>query len=171
VARIGVSVVVLLVAAVSACLATVPAVQKLLPSANQVAGFTILKDSLVYGKGADLAKIYDGGYELYTKAGVIDAAKQMYRRGDDYVEAIVHTMKTEKAALDFAKYWAKQRGAKLVTSKNLSGFTVTKPNIMGYYVFDKYFVTVSAYYTSARPADVDAFAQATWKNWRKTQTR
>lgn len=150
--------------------ADTPAVQKLLPSAKQVAGFGITKDSLVYGKGADLTNIYDGGYELYTKAGVIDAAKQMYQRGNDYVEVVVHTMKSDKTALDFLKYWAKQRGGKLASSKTHSGFTVIKPNVTGYYVFDRYFVTVSAYYPSAKPADADAFLQAVRENWRKTRT-
>lgn len=170
-ARIAPAIACMFILAAAPLAAGTPAVQKLLPAKNEVAGFDTLKDSLVYGKGADLSKIYDGGYELYTKAGVIDAAKQMYQRGNDYAELVVHTMKSPKAAMDFLKYWAKQRSGKVVTSKTYAGFTVTKPNMMGYYAFDKYFVTISAYYPSAKSADVDAFAQAVWKNWRKTQTR
>jgi hypothetical protein len=147
--------------ALSTDAATTPAVQKLLPARNEVAGFDILKDSLIYGKGADLAKIYDGGYELYTKAGVIDAAKQMYQRGNDYVEVVVHTMKSDKAALDFVKYWAKDRGGKPARSKNGTGFTVTKPNVMAYYAMGKHFVTVAAFHAPEKAAkDAGAFVAA-----------
>jgi len=142
----------------SARAANAPAVQKMLPAKGDVAGFDILKDSLIYGKGPGLADIYDGGYETYTKAGVIDAAKQMYQRGSDYVEVVVHTMKSEKAALDFVKYWAKDRGGKPVASKNGTGFVVKKPNTMAYYAMGKYFVTVAGFHAPEKAAkDVEAF--------------
>jgi hypothetical protein len=160
VVRTALVVVALLVLAVSAYAAGIPAVQKLLPAANEIAGFGILKDSLVYGKGADLSKIYDGGYELYTKAGVIDAAKQMYQRGNDYVEVVVHTMKSDKAALDLVKYWAKDRGGKPVASKLGTGFTTTKPNVMAYYAMGRYFVTVAAFHAPEK-ATKDAAAFVT----------
>ncbi len=164
VVRTGLAVFTLLALTVGALAAGTPAVQKLLPAKNEVAGFGILKDSLIYGKGADLSKIYDGGYELYTKAGVIDAAKQMYQRGNDYVEVVVHTMKSDKAALDFVKYWAKDRGGKPVKSKLGTGFTVTKPNVMAYYAMGKYFVTVAAFHAPEKAAkDTAAFVTAVSK--------
>lgn len=139
--------------------ASVPAVQKLLPSANAVKGFTIMAGSLVYGKGDDVSKIYDGGYELYTKNGVVDAARQMYQRKDDYAEVTVHTMKTPKAALDFLKYWQKENKAKTLTrSAGTMGFLVTKPNTQTYFVKGKYFVTVSAFYAADKAkADLVSF--------------
>lgn len=142
--------------------AAAPAVQKLLPA--KVNGFVPMADSVTYGKGVDVSKIYDGGYETYTKRGVIDAARQMYQRDKDYLELTVHTMKSAKAATDFVKYWAKERGGKTRTTKQYTGFTVPKPNLMGYYAIGKYFVTVSAFYSNSKaPQDVEAFVTAVRK--------
>ena len=148
----------LAVLAAGACAAGTPDVRKLLPVKSEVAAFGILADSLVYGKGADLSKIYDGGYELYTRNGVIDAAKQMYQRGSDYVEVVVHTMKSDNAALGFVKYWASQRGGKVTTAKLGTGFVARKPNVMAYYAMGRYFVTVSAFHAADKAAkDAEAF--------------
>ena len=158
---------VLLACAVAACAA--PNVQKLLPVKGDVAGFEIMSKSLVYGKGVAVSKIYNGGYELYTKNGVIDAAKQMYKRDSEYAEVTVHTMKSAKAATDFVNYWAKQREAKAaVTAEQGTGFTVTKPNVMAYYAVDKYFVTVSAFYAADKSTkDALEFAKAVKKRVKK----
>lgn len=164
IARTTLAVLVLLMSVAVVYAAAVPAVQKLLPGKGDVTGFDIMAKSLMYGKGADVTKIYNGGYELYTKNGVIDAAKQMYQRGNQYAEVTVHTMKSPKAATDFVKYWAKQREAKAVTSKLGTGFTVTKPNVMAYYAMGKYFVTVSAFYPADKSVkDAAAFAAAVKK--------
>jgi len=142
--------------------AQVPAVQKLLPAANAVKGFEVLPDSLVYGKGDDLSKIYDGGYELYTKNGVIDAARQMYRRAGDYVEVTVHTMESDKAATNFLKYWQKEhKVGRLTVSEGWTGFVVTKPNVTAYFARGAYFVTVSAFHSQDKAIkDVGAFRSA-----------
>lgn len=159
--RIALLVVLMLSLACVTAQAAAPAVEKLLPAKNEVAGFGILPDSLTYGKGADVSKIYDGGYQLYTRNGVLDAARQMYQRGKDFVEVTVHTMKSPKAASDFVKYWAKERGGKATTSKLGTGFVVKKPNVMAYYAFGKYFVTVSAFYAPDKSVkDVDTFVSA-----------
>ncbi len=153
--------------------ATTPTVQKLLPSANSVKGFTILADSLVYGKGNDISKIYNGGYELYTDNGVIDAARQMYQRGGDYVEVTVHTMKSDKAALDFLKYWQKENKAKsLAKSGGSTGFLVTKPGVTAYFVRGKYFATVSAFHAEEKAAnDAATFRSVIDKAISKGQSR
>jgi hypothetical protein len=137
-------------------------VQDLLPAKNAVKGWSILSGSLTYGKGIDLTKIYDGGYELYTKNGVVDAARQMYQRGDDCVEVTIHTMKSEKAALDFLKYWQKQNKIKsLSRTKKSSYFTITKPNAAAYCVTGKYFTTISAFHSPDKAKkDVAAFMGA-----------
>lgn len=141
----------LLVIATVAFAANVPAVQKLLPAKDAVKGFGIMPNSLQYGKGDDISKIYDGGYELYTKNGVIDAARQMYQRKDDYVEVTVHTMKSPQAALSFLKYWQKeQKAPKLSKMGRSTGFVVTKPNVMAYYVTGRYLTTVSAFHDASR---------------------
>lgn len=159
--RIAILVVLMLSLACVTVQAATPTIEKLLPAKNEVTGFGILPDSLTYGKGADVSKIYDGGYELYTKNGVVDAARQMYQHGKDFVEVTVHTMKSAQAATDFVKYWAKERGAKVMASKKGSGFVVRKPNVMAYYAVGKYLITVSAFYAPDRAVkDVNAFVSA-----------
>lgn len=150
----------LVVVAMAATAAAAPAIQKLLPAKGDVKGFAPMADSLTYGKGEDVSKVYNGGYEVYTSRGVIDVVRQMYQRDKEFVEVTVHTMKSAKASSDFAKYWAKERGGKLRTTKQYTGFTVTKPNMMGYYAMGRYFVTLSAYYPAAKSSkDLEAFAQ------------
>jgi hypothetical protein len=141
-------------------------VQDLLPAKNAVKGWSITPSSLQYGKGDDLTIIYDGGYELYTKSGVVDAARQLYQRGSDYVEVTVHTMKDAKAASRFLAYWQKQNKVKsLSRTKASSYFTTTEPNTAVYFTTGKYFTTVNAFYKSGKAkADAVAFMGAIERN-------
>jgi len=143
----------------SAALAGPPVVQKLLPANDAVKGFTIMAGSLTYGKGDDISKIYNGGYELYIRNGVVDAARQMYQRKDDYIEVTVHTMKSSKAAKSFFAYWQKVNKVKTVTrAKRSASFVVTKPAVTGYMAVGEYFVTVSGFYKADRASgDAKAF--------------
>lgn len=136
-----------------------PAIEKLLPAKDAVKGWSILPSSLQYGKGDDISKIYNGGYELYTKNGVIDAARQMYQRGNDYVEVTIHTMKSPKAATDFVRYWQKEnKQPKLEKTKRSTGFVATKPSVTAYYATGKYLTTVSAFHDAGKATkDVKAF--------------
>jgi len=132
------------------CIATVAIaaspVEKMLPAKNSVKGFSILADSLQYGKGNDIAKIYDGGYELYTKHGVIDAARQMYQNGSDYIEITIHTMKSPQAAMNFLKYWQKENKIKSLTKTGQStGFIISKPDVSMHFVVGKYYTTITAF--------------------------
>jgi len=147
--------------ATAAC-AAVPLVKQMLPVKGTVKGFSIVQRSLQYGKGKDLTKIYNGGYQVYTDNGVIDAARQLYQRDKDYVEVTAHSMKSKKAALDFLKYWQKQYKVKALTkTKTCTGFVVTKPAVMSYFVVGKYFVTVNAFYSADRAEkDAKAFTAA-----------
>lgn len=151
-----------LVLATVAAAVGAPAIEKLLPAKNAVKGWSILPNSLQYGKGDDISRIYDGGYELYTKNGVIDAARQMYQRGNDYAEVTVHTMKSPKAAVDFLKYWqSENKQPKLEKTKRSTGFVVTKPSVTAYFVTGKYLTTVSAFHEANRASkDVRAFVSA-----------
>lgn len=140
--------------------ASEPLAQKLLPPQGSVKDFTISPGSLVYAKGQDLTEIYDGAVDVYTKNGVVDAARQAYQRKDDFAEVTVHTMKSSKAALDFLKYWQKQNKVKSLTkTKTRTSFLVSNPSVTLYFVVGKYLVTVGAFYqhTQARK-DVAAFA-------------
>ncbi len=127
----------------------VPTVQKFLPIKDEIKGWSVLPNSLQYGRGDDISKIYDGGYELYTKNGVIDAARQMYKHGDDYLEVTIHTMKSERAATAFLEYWKKElKGT--AKSKSIKGpnFLITKPNVSRYFVTGRYFTTVVAFHSA-----------------------
>ena len=149
---------VLVLAAVGAY-AAVPLVQQMLPVKGDVKSFSILSDSLQYGKGKDLTKIYNGAVELYVGKGVVDAARQLYQRKNDYVEVTIHTMKSDKAAVDFLKYWQKQNKVKTLSkTKTCTSFMVTKPSVMSYFVVGKFFTTAGAFYPAERAtSDVKAF--------------
>jgi hypothetical protein len=144
-------------------------VQSFLPTKNAIKGWEILPDSLQYGKGKDLTKIYNGGYEVYTDNGVVDAARQMYQRDNDYIEVTIHTMKSTKAATDFLKYWQKQNKVKdLSRTKASSFFTITKPNTAAHFVTGKYFTTVSAFHAADKAKkDVAAFMDTIERNLSK----
>ena len=151
---------ILVLATAASAYAAKPLVQQMLPVKGDVKGFAILAGSLQYGKGKDLTKIYNGAVDLYVNNGVIDAARQLYHRKSDYLEVTIHAMKSEKAALDFLKYWQKQNKVKsLSKTKTCTSFTVTKPTVMSYFVVGKYFATVGAFYSVERArGDVKAFA-------------
>ena len=153
---------------VAAHAASAPRAQKMLPAANTITGFAIAPGSLQYAKGNDLTKIYDGAVDTYTKNGVIDAAAQMYQRKDDLVEVVIHTVKSEKAAMGFLKYWQKEHKVKSLTKgKTRTSFEITSPYLMVYFVVNKYFVTVSAGYPLATARkDVGAFVNLTDKRIR-----
>lgn|GEM_PF-494094 len=150
--------------------AGVPAVQRFLPAKDEIKGWSILPDSLQYGKGDDISRIYDGGYELYTKNGVIDAARQTYKHGDDYLEVTIHTMKSEKAATAFLEYWKKElKGT--AKSKSIRGpnFLVTKPNVSRYFVTGKYFTTVIAFHSANKAlGDTEQFMKLIDRKIRKS---
>jgi hypothetical protein len=82
--------------------------RKYFPKENEVKSWKIYPGSFQYAKGDQLTQIYDGGYQLYTRHGVIDAATQIYTRGDDQVQVTVHTLNSAKSAKSFYLYWKKQ---------------------------------------------------------------
>lgn len=127
-----------------------PDVVKLLPKANEVKGWDISKNSLTYGSGKTLTDIYNGGYELYTKNGVLDAAQQMYRNSKkDIAIVTVHRMESDKASEKFLEYWQKS-DSKQPTYKKLNiptqSYVYTADgSANAYLIRDKYFVTVNVY--------------------------
>lgn len=155
---------VLAIVAAAAFAAT--AVEKLLPGKDAVKGWAVVENSLQYGKGKDLTNIYNGGYELYTDNGVVDAARQMYQRDGDYVEVTIHTMKSPKAADSFLKYWQKENKVKALSKTKLSSyFLVRQPNTAAYFRTGKYFTTVNAFHSGDKAKkDVMAFLGVIEKN-------
>jgi hypothetical protein len=82
----------------------------------------------VEGKGNDISKIYDGGYETYLRNGVTEAARDIYIRKTDTMELTVHAMKSEKAAKDYFEHWRREFKAKSVERKaGYALFTKPKP--------------------------------------------
>ncbi len=77
---------------------------KLLPAA-QLKGWKEISGSYLYGKGDGLTSIYNGGYQLYVKNGVQEAAQKLYQRGNLYATVTTHTMKDATAARQFVEYW------------------------------------------------------------------
>lgn len=126
-----------------------PDVVKLLPKTSEVKGWEVSKNSLTYGSGKTLTDIYDGGYELYTKNGVLDAAQQMYRNKKDTAIVTIHQMESDKAAEKFLEYWQKS-DSKESTYKKLdipmqSYVYTAYGSANACLTCYKYFVTVNVY--------------------------
>ena len=84
----------------------------LLPADNEVAGWAIYPDTLVYVEGEDLTQIYDGGYGLYKSKGALRASQQMYKKGDIIATVTIDGMSSMNSAKNLFKYFQK-------TDKNL----------------------------------------------------
>ena len=67
----------LVVFAASALTAAQSDLQRIAPD-QLVKGWTLVKDTTLYGKGDGITSIYNGGYQLYTKAGVQEALRRMW---------------------------------------------------------------------------------------------
>ncbi len=113
-----------------------------------VAGWNLLKDSTIYGSGIGLADIYDGGYEVYTNAGVVDALRRMYVKGEEYVEATVHYMKSPSAARAFLEERYKmETGKKAPAKAEWNRFTASGAGGATEYAIEGfYFIIVMSYH-------------------------
>lgn len=126
-----------------------PDVVKLLPKIGDIAGWEVYQDTLVYAGGENLTEIYDGGYELYTKNGVEDAAQQMYRLKDKTAIIAIHRMNSIKVTNRFFEYWRKP-GKKQPTYKPVKALCegyiyIADGSANGLLIRNKYFVTASVY--------------------------
>lgn len=143
----------LLASSTVALCAKTPVVKKFLPDSGDVKGVDVLKNSYIYGKGDDISKIYNGGYEYYTDNGIVDAARQMYESGGKYYEITVHTVETEKKAVSFL---VKERNEKDGSNIKMTGgkryFTVSDPGSGYYATCDKYYLSVIAFGSSDKEA-------------------
>ena len=117
---------------------------KLLPSA-ELTGWKEVQGSYLYGKGDGLTSIYNGGYQTYTKAGVLEAAQKLYQKGDWYVTVTTHTMKDATAARRFVEYWRNTHRKQKLHPVNLAGtgFWLQADGATTYYwAGGRFFVTV-----------------------------
>jgi len=64
----------------------------------ELAGWPVVKNSYLYAAGDDLTKIYDGGYQVYLRAGVTAAEQQLYQGPQGAVLTVtVHALSTPQA--------------------------------------------------------------------------
>lgn len=123
-----------------------PALVKLLPNSKD-AGLTAWKmvsGALQYAKGEKLTEIYNGGYGEYIEEGVIDAARNLYQHGQDYVEVTVHMMKSTKAAANFFAKQTKGYNPKSKTTTNDGVLAIDGEK--GCAFTGKYYITATAMY-------------------------
>jgi hypothetical protein len=114
---------------------------------SPVEGWTAVPDSTTYAQGDGLAEIYDGGYEVYTGAGVVDALRRLYIRGEEYIEVTVHAMKSSRSAREFlADRYRMETGKNAPTGSDWNRFTaIGMGGATAYAVEDRYLITVVAY--------------------------
>jgi hypothetical protein len=128
---------------------------RLLPSA-ELKDWKEVQGSYLYGKGEGLTSIYDGGYQTYTKAGVLEAAQKLYQKGDLYVTVTTHTMKDATAARRFVEYWRNTHRKQKSQPLNLSGigFRLQADGATTFYwASGRFFVTVMVTRDDHRAAD------------------
>lgn len=125
-----------------------PGVVKWLPASGEVKGWDIQPNTLVYVAGNDLTEIYDGGYELYTKAGVQEAAQQMYKRNNQIVTVTIHRLDSMADAKKLYKHFEvsdkKQPTYKKLTLLSETYFYSANDAANGYLFRNKYYVTVES---------------------------
>lgn len=114
---------------------------------SPVDGWTAVPDSTTYAQGDGLAEIYDGGYEVYTGAGVVDALRRLYIQGEAYIEVTVHGMKSSRSARAFlADRYKMETGKNAPTGSDWNRFTASgMGGATAYAVENRYFITVVAY--------------------------
>ena len=115
---------------------------------NPVDGWNVLPDSSSYGSGDGLADIYDGGYEVYTDAGVLEAVRRLYVQGEEYVEVTVHHMRSSRAARNFlADRYGMETEKEAPTVPEWDRFTASgSGSTTAYVIRGSYFMTVVAYH-------------------------
>jgi hypothetical protein len=113
-----------------------------------VSGWSVSKESTIYVGADKLPDIYDGGYEVYTKAGVLEAVRKLYMRGNESVEVTVHTMKSVEAAKAFLAARHKMELSKdAPKTAGWNRFTVSgSGSTTGYAVQGRIFIVVVSNY-------------------------
>lgn len=138
-----------------------------------VVGWSVMADSTTYVQGDGLTEIYNGGYEVYTNAGVMDAMRRLYMQGEEYVEVTVHGMKSSQSATNFLVDRHKmETGKSAPSTTGWKTFTVSRTGGTTIYAAEgRYFMTVVAYSEGAKgKAQTAPFLKALGENARKLLT-
>ncbi|MGC8783284.1 MAG: hypothetical protein ACP5RN_02700 [Armatimonadota bacterium] len=117
---------------------------KLLPAA-ELKGWKEVRGSYLYGKGEGLTGIYNGGYQLYLKNGVQEAAQKLYQRDGVFATVTTHTMKDASAASKFVDYWRNAHRKQKPQSLKITGtgFWIQSDGATTFYwAKGRFFVTV-----------------------------
>ncbi|MEJ2108347.1 MAG: hypothetical protein P8Z37_00240 [Acidobacteriota bacterium] len=114
---------------------------------NPVDGWNVMPDSTVYGHGDGLTDIYNGGYQTYTRAGVMDALRRIYVHGDDYIEVTVHGMESASSARKFlADRYRMETGETAPDDTDWDHFTVSPSGaVTAYAARGRWFIMVVSY--------------------------
>ena len=147
----------LAVASIALMAAVTAPVTRLLPGPKDkgLSQWKAVPKAVQYAKGEGLTEIYDGAYKDYLDAGVVDAVRNMYQRGKDYMEVTVHTMKSAKAAASFFGRETPSIKKKLIVKTYWGAWAVSEGKGYGY--SGKYYAAVTS--INSRPkADKDAKA-------------
>ena len=112
-----------------------------------VSGWSAVPESTTYAAGDGIAEIYDGGYEVYTNAGVVDALRRMYAHGEEFVEVTVHGMKSSRSARAFlADRYRMETGKDAPAGPDWDRFTASGAGgTTAYAMRDRYLIIVVAY--------------------------
>ena len=147
----------LAVASIALMAAANPPVAKLLPGPKDkgLSQWKAVPKAVQYAKGESLTEIYDGAYKEYLDAGVVDAVRNLYRRGKDYMEVTIHTMKSARAAASFFGRETASNKKKLIVKTYWGASAVSEGKGYGY--SGKYYATAIAI-SSGPKADKDAKA-------------
>jgi len=136
-----------------------------LPSGKEIAGWTVMPGSLVYGEGKGLTEIYDGGYRQYLDNGVAAAARQVYQKSGMTADVVLHAMSSPAAGVKLAgiKRADFSRGtAQMLKTlpKGWGGFAVQDKGYAVSYVYSgKYLATVMVDGKQAKTATATEIAQ------------
>lgn len=132
-----------------ACWGSYEGLKYLVPD-HLLKGWTPVKDSITYGQGSGITAIYNGGYEVYTKAGVLEALRRMYEQKGLYAEVTVHRMKSSDAARAFlAARYKTETHLKAPSSKTFRRFTVSgSGSVTAYSVEGVWFLTIGVFESS-----------------------
>jgi hypothetical protein len=135
-----------------------------------VPGWSVMADSTTYVQGDGLTEIYNGGYEVYTNAGVVDAVRRLYVQGEDYVEVTVHGMKSPRSAKDFlADRYKMEMGKSAPATAGWNTFSVSRTGGATVYALEgRYFMTIVAYSEGTKgKAQAAPFLKALGENAKK----
>lgn len=94
-----------------------------LPTEKELQGWKPMADALVHVKGAELTQLYNGGFEVWTSRGVLEAAAQTYKKDKLYMTITAHRLSTPAKAKAIVAYWKAKQKESRPSTLNIAGGT------------------------------------------------